>query len=249
MTGSAETIDLLRSHDLRIIQPKRGYRFSLDPIILCDFARPAGGRIADLGCGCGIIPLLMARLAPHGRITGVELQPAMAGLARRNVEFNGLVERVDILESDILHLGEMLPANSFDLVLANPPYRRRGEGRISPWAGRDLARHESSATLEDFLAAAKRLVRPGGRICFIYHPERLVELLHLAHAVRLAPRRLRMVHGDATAPARMFMVEMMKGSRGGLEVLPPLLVYDAGGYTPEMLRIYGDEGSAGRLFR
>lgn len=250
MTAPDETIDLLRVHDLQLLQPKTGYRFSLDPLILCDFAPAVAGPIADLGCGCGIIPLLMARLAPWCRITGVELQPVLAALARRNVELNGVGDRVDILESDILKLGKLLPADSFDLVLANPPYRRRGEGRISPRAGRDLARHESSATLADFLAVAKRLVRPGGRICFIHHPERLVELLNLAHATRLAPRRLRLVHGDASAPARMFMVELMKGSRGKLEVLPPLLVYDAdGGYTREMLRIYGDDGSFGRLLR
>jgi len=190
----------------------------------------------------------VARLAPERRIVGVELQVEMADLARRNVALNGLSDRVVILESDILHLGERLPANGFDLVLANPPYRRRGEGRVSPRAGRDLARHESTATLEDFLLAAKRLVRTGGRICFIHHPERLAELFSLAHAARLAPRRLRLVHGDAASAARIFMVELMKGSRGALEVLPPLLVYDgAGYYTEEMLRIYGD--SAGRLRR
>lgn len=246
--GRDETVDLLQGHDLRVIQPREGYRFSLDPVILCDFARPTGGRIVDLGCGCGIIPLLVARRAPEGRITGVELQPEMADLARRNAALNGLCGRIDVVEGDILHLGERLPANGFDLVLANPPYRRRGEGRISPRAGRDLARHESSATLEDFLMAARRLVTPGGRICFIHHPERLAELLGLARDARLTPRRLRLVHGDATAAARMFMVELMKGSRGSLAVLPPLLVYDgAGGYTEEMLRIYGD--SSGRLRR
>jgi len=243
MNGSDETIDLLRGHDLKVLQPKQGYRFSLDPVILCDFARPEGGRIVDLGCGCGIIPLLLARLAPESRIVGVELQAEMADLARRNVELNGLSGRIDILESDILHLGGVLPANGFDLVLANPPYRRQGTGRISPRAGRDLARHESSATLEDFLLTSKRLVHSGGRICFIYHPERLAELLGLAQAAKLAVRRLRMVHGDAGSPARMFMVELMKGSRGGLEVLAPLLVYNAGGgYTEEMSRIYGDSG-------
>ena len=241
MNRSDETVDLLRGYDLWVIQPRHGYRFSLDPVLLCDFARPSEGTVVDLGTGCGIIPLLVARRAPECRIVGVELQGGMVELARRNVGLNGLCDRIGIVESDILHLGDHLPANGFDLVLANPPGRRRGEGRVSPRAGRDLARHESSATLEDFLVAAKRLVRVGGRVCFIHHPERLAELFCLAKDVRLAPRRVRMVHGDASAPARMFLVELMKGSRGALEVLPPLLVYDgAGGYTDELSRIYGD---------
>lgn len=243
MSGRDETIDPLEGHGLRLIQPRLGYRFSLDPLLLVDFARPAVGRGVDLGCGCGIMALLMARLSPQIHVTGVELQERMADLARRNVELNGLSSRVEIVASDILHLGGVLPANGFDLVVANPPYRRRGEGRVSPRAGRDLARHESSATLADFLAVAKRLVRPGGRVCFIHHPERLVELICLATAAKLAPRRLRMVHGDAAAGARMFMVELMKGSRGSLEVLPPLLVYDGEeGYSREMLGIYAREG-------
>jgi len=249
MTGTDETVDLLRHHDLRIIQPQKGYRFSLDPVILCDFALPATGQIIDLGCGCGIIPLLMARLNPASRLIGVELQGEMAELSRRNVELNGLVDRIAIVESDVHALAGKIPANSMDLVLANPPYRRRGEGKISPRAGRDLARHESSATLADFVAVAKRLVKTGGRICFIHHPERLAELMAVALASKLAPRRLRMVHGDVSAPARMFMIELLKGSRAALQVLPPLLIYGAdGGYTDEMLGIYG-ESVVGRLLR
>lgn len=238
-----ETTDLLRGHDLRIIQPKRGYRFSLDPLILCDFAAPARGDILDLGCGCGVIPLLMARLAPESRITGVELQIAMAELARRNAELNGLSGRIFIVTADILDLGGRLDSNRFDLVLANPPYRRAGSGRISPRAGRDLSRHESTASLADFLTTAKRLVKNGGRICFIQLPERLPELMEVAAELKLAPRRLRMVHGGQDAPARMFMIELLKGSRGAMEVLPPLLVYGVGGeYSAEMKRIYRDSG-------
>lgn len=249
MTRTDETVDLLRHHDLRIIQPQKGYRFSLDPVILCGFALPATGRIIDLGCGCGIIPLLMARLNPASRIIGVEVQGAMAELSRRNVELNGLADRITIVESDIHALADQMPANSMDLVLANPPYRRRGEGKVSPRTGRDLARHESSATLEDFVAVAKRLVKTGGRICFIHHPERLAEFMAVARASKLAPRRLRMVHGDINAPARMFMIELLKGSRAALQVLAPLLVYGAdGGYTDEMLGIYG-ESEDGRLLR
>lgn len=241
-----ETSDLLRGHDLRVIQPKNGYRFSLDPVILCDFAAPArGGDILDLGCGCGIIPLLMARLAPESRVTGVELQTSMAELAVRNAELNGLSGRISIIESDILDLGDKLDANGFDLVLANPPYRRAGSGRISPKPGRDLSRHESTASLADFLVVAKRLVKNGGRICFIHLPERLPELMGVARELKLAPRRLRMVHGGADAPARMFMIELLKGSRGAMEVLPPLLVYSVGGeYSAEMKRIYRDSGPA-----
>jgi tRNA1Val (adenine37-N6)-methyltransferase len=238
---SEETIDELRAYGLRIIQPRDGYRFSLDPLILCGFAQVHGGDgVIDLGTGCGVIPLILASKAEGARIVGVEHQEPMAELAMRNVRLNGLSERISILSEDVTLLKGRFPAASFDLVTANPPYRKQGTGRMSPKAGRDLARHESTATLADFLATAKYLVKASGRICLIYHPMRLPELFVEAAALKLAPLRLRMVHGSSGAEARMFLVELAKGRRGELQVLPPLLIYDdGGGYSEEMARLYG----------
>jgi tRNA1Val (adenine37-N6)-methyltransferase len=236
---SDETIDELAGYGLRIIQPEYGYRFSLDPLLLADFAGVAeGGSVIDLGTGSGIIPLIMARRSPFARIVGVELQEEMAALAERNAAMNGLDDRVEIICADILTLRSRYPVSTFDLVVANPPYRRQGSGRISPKGGRDMARHESSATLADFLETAKYLSRPGGRIAFIYHPLRLAELCTAATGLKLALLRLRMVHGNAVAGARMVLLELAKGRRGDLEVLPPLFVYgDDGEYSEEMNRI------------
>ncbi len=238
---SEETIDELRGHDLRIIQPARGYRFSLDPLLLCAFAGGGGaGRVIDLGAGTGIIPLIMARRFVSAQIVGVELQEEMAALAGRNVALNGLGDRVEIICGDILSLRSRFPASTFDLVVANPPYRRQGSGKISPKSGRDRARHESSATLVDFLETAKYLVSPGGKIAFIYHPVRLAEFCTAAAGLKLALLRLRMVHGNIGAPARMVLLELAKGRRGDLEVLPPLFVYgEEGEYSGEMKGVLG----------
>jgi tRNA1Val (adenine37-N6)-methyltransferase len=222
---SEESFDELKEYGLRVVQPRHGYRFSLDPLLLCTFAAAGeGDRIIDLGTGCGVMPLVLARTAAQTQIVGVEQQEGLATLAARNVELNGLADRITIVAGDIRELRRRFPVSSFDLVVANPPYRRRGTGRVSPKAGRDDARHESTAGLADFLAAAKYLVHPGGRICFVYHPLRLPELFAEAARLKLAPLRLRMVHGSAAAEARIFLVEMAKGRRGELRVLPPLFV-------------------------
>lgn len=221
------TTDLLRDYNLQLLQPRRGYRFSLDPLLLCDFAPDGSGSLLDLGAGCGIIPLVMARRSAYARLVGVEVQERMAAVAAMNVTANHLDGRVAIIHGDILDLAAHFKGDSFNLVMGNPPYRRSGSGRTSPSAGRDIARHESSATLADFLAMAKRMVKPGGSICLIYHPERLPELLHLAQELKLAPLRLQMVHGGSALPARMFMVELTKGRKHSLEVLPPLLVNES----------------------
>ena len=236
-----ETVDELRRHRLSIVQPRDGYRFSLDPLLLCDFAAiRTGERAIDLGSGCGVIPLILAREAEGAIVTGVEFQEPMADLARRNVSLNGLGDRISILAADINSLKGRFPVSSFDLVVSNPPYRRQGTGRVSPRAGRDRARHESTAGLTDFLSAAKYLAKPTGRICFIYHPSRLMELFNEAAALKLLPHRLRMVHGNSSSEATMFLVEMVKGRRPDLHIDPPLLVYSSGGgYSEELQKIIG----------
>ena len=245
--SDAETLDELTGYRLRIIQPRHGYRFSVDPLLLADFAGVGKGeRVADLGTGCGIIPMLLARRDPLAVITGVEFQDCMAQMAQRNVLANGLSGSIDIVAADVNSLKARFPVSSFDLVVSNPPYRRPGTGKVSPRAGRDGARHETTATLADFLAAAKYLVKESGRICFIYHTCRLAELMAQAAQQKLAPLRLRMVHGNCAAPARMFLVELMKGRNGELQVEPPLMVRDEDGrYSAEKLRIYRGLGSRG----
>lgn len=224
-----ETVDELRDFGLRVIQQRSGYRFSVDPLLLCDFAGVRDGdEVADLGAGCGVIPLVLARMAAGTRFVGIEHQQALAELAGRNVELNGLSDRITIVNRDILEIRGLFPAASFDLVVSNPPYRKRGTGRISPVPGRDNARHESTAGLGDFLAVAKYLVRVPGRICMISHPSRLPELMVEAAGLKLAPVRLRMVHDNPEADGRMFLLELVKGRKGDLRVLPPLFVNNGG---------------------
>jgi len=235
--------DSLRKHDLIIRQPVQGYRFSLDALLLADFARlPARAAVADLGAGCGVLPLVLARTHGDAAFVAWESNPDMAALAVRNVAANGLGARIEIVTDDILNIRSRFPVSSFDVVVSNPPFRSPHCGKTSPHAGRDAARHESTAGLADFLAAAKYLVKPSGRICFIYPPSRLAEFIRCAAELKLAMLRLRMVHGTGQALAKMFLVELAKGRRGDVTVEPPLIVYDAqGGYADEVARILGEQ--------
>lgn len=236
------TLDDLKLYDLQLFQPKCGYRYSLDPLLLARFcaAVPAGGNIIDLGAGCGIISLVLARINPAAAVLAVENNLEMTALVEKNIRHNDLVGRVSICAEDVINLRSNQPHSTFDLVVSNPPFRAAGSGKISPRSGRDAARHETTAGLADFIAAAKYLVKPSGRICFIQHPSRLTEFISLAVQMKLSLLRLRMIHSDEKSSATMFMAELAKGRRSAPLVEQPLFVRDGvGKYSSEVVQMIG----------
>lgn len=233
------SLDELKLFNLQLYQPRQGYRYSLDALLLARFCAEvkSGGKIVDLGAGCGIISLVLARLNRDASVVAVENNPDMAALIGRNIQHNDLACRVSVHEGDVITLRKNCPDSTFDLVVSNPPFRTPWSGRISPRAGRDAARHETTAGLAEFVAAAKYLVKPSGKICFIQLPSRLAEFMALASQLKLSVLRLRMIHNTAESAACMFMAELAKGRRSTPVVESPLFVRDMSGeYTSEVWR-------------
>lgn len=238
-----ETLDSLSIGNLQILQAENGYRFSLDPVVLARFIKLGNERrVVDLGAGCGILPLLLARLSDAEEFIGVEVQHDLADRAKRNVVLNGLQSRIRILHEDIRSIRNILPVGHADLVVSNPPYRRPDSGRIAPNDERAIARHELSGGLTDFIAAASWLLKNGGQFAAIYLAERLPELMSEMMIAGLEPKRLRMIHPRKGRPAKMVVMEGRKGGRPGLLVEDPLYVYaDSGSgrnYSAEILQMY-----------
>jgi tRNA1Val (adenine37-N6)-methyltransferase len=246
-----ESLDPICGGRLRVIQAKRGYRFSVDALLLASFVRLRPGEAAaDLGAGSGILALILASRPEHPRVDALELQPEMADRARRSVSLNGLADRVRIHEGDVRRATSVLPASSFDLAVFNPPYRKVRSGRINVNREKALARHEIAATLEDFLAAASSLLKEGGRAYAIYPAVRAVGILAAMRVRGLEPKRLRMVHSRSDSEGEFVLVEGIRGGGEELEVLPPLFLYgDGQRHSAEMERITGglaaSPGSAG----
>jgi tRNA1(Val) A37 N6-methylase TrmN6 len=241
VAGPEETLDELLRGRLRVLQPRRGARVTADPLILADFAAgKPGRRIADLGCGTGVVALALLSAGGGATAVGVEIQPRLAGLARRNAELNRLPLRV--VEGDLLARHDALPPEGFDLVVANPPYH--AEGRRPPLAERALARQELACSLDGVLATARRLLRPRGEAALILPAERVGELFVGLAAAGLAARALRFVHSVEGEPARRLLVRAARDYRGAPSVLAPLVVHgpDRRGYTPEAARILGEAG-------
>jgi tRNA1Val (adenine37-N6)-methyltransferase len=169
-------------------------------------------------------------------VVAVEIQDEMAAMAQRNAALNDL-KMVRAVAADIrARTIAGLDAASFDLVVANPPYRADGSGRRSPVAGRDLARAESGATLRDFVAASARYLKHGGVAALVFAAARGAELISELRAVQLEPKRIRMVHPRLELPATTVLIEARKGGGVELEIAPPLILYAAKGVYSEEAR-------------
>lgn len=237
-----ETVDAILGGRLRIIQKKRGYRFSLDALLLAHFAElREGDDLIDLGTGGGVIALILARRFRCGRVLGIDLQEGLAEMARRSVVLNRLEGHLEIRTGDVRFPETICGGQSFSAAVFNPPYRRLRSGRVNPDSEKALARHEITGSAGDFLAAAAHALRPEGRVYAIYPASRTVELFVRMRERRIEPKRLRLVHSRRGSAGMFVLVEGVKGGREGMKVLPPLFVYaETGGYTPEMAEIFTD---------
>jgi tRNA1Val (adenine37-N6)-methyltransferase len=237
-----ETVDGILTNRLRIIQRKRGYRFSLDALLIAHFADLRNGDdLIDLGTGSGIIVLILAQRFRCGRVLGIEIQNDLVAIAERNVVLNGLTGQIEIRRGDIRCPETLCGPQSFSAAVFNPPYRRLRSGRTNSDPEKAVARHEIEGTIADFLAAAVYALRSEGRVYAIYPAVRMAELITKMRECRIEPKRLRLVHSRFDGEGEFVLMEGVKGGREGLNVAPPLFIYqDGGGYTSEMAEILRD---------
>ncbi len=246
------TLDTIR--DIKLYQNKKGYRFSVDALLLYSFVNlQRAYRIADVGAGSGIVGILLAKKYHDSEVALIEIQNSLAGLAEKNITLNKVEKRVRVIRTDIkkFKLGDfhsenkttlnssLLTLNSFDLVVSNPPFRRQKTGLISPTDEKAIARHEIELKLADLIQASCSLLKSKGRFCMIYHPSRLVELIETLRGKRMEPKRLRFVHSNLMTEAKMALVEAIKDGRTEMKIEKPFCIYkEDGTYTDEMKALY-----------
>jgi tRNA1Val (adenine37-N6)-methyltransferase len=238
----AVTADALLGGRVRLYQPARGARMSLDPVLLAGFVRAPYGRFLDIGCGAGALAFLLLAHDEVATGVGVELQPRLAALAIRGRDDNGWRARLEIVAGDVRALGGRLEEASFDLVATNPPYRTLETSPPSPIEERALAHHEIALRLPEWIDVAARVVKPGGRVAAILPASRAQEARRLMVERGLSPVRIRNVHPRLEKPASRILIEARPGRQLELDgAEPPLVVHEpGGGFTPEVRRMLGE---------
>ncbi|MDR3240773.1 MAG: tRNA1(Val) (adenine(37)-N6)-methyltransferase [Lactobacillaceae bacterium] len=238
-----ERIDMLYRDEVRIIQSREVFSFSLDAVLLAHFANPRnGGRgtIVDLGTGNGAIPLFMAHKV-SGQLIGIEIQPRLADMARRSVALNQLDEKIQVINTDMRDVFDYLKPGSVETVVSNPPYFEATEkSHKNPNQHYAIARHEIMADLDLVTHTAKKLLKSGGHFFMVHRPDRLFEILDALRANNLIPKRIQFVYPKVGKEANVVLIESIKNGRlTGAQILPPIITHnDDDTYRDEVWAIY-----------
>ena len=228
---------------LSLISRKSGLTFGTDAYILSAFAgAKKGGRAVDLGCGTGVISLLLASRDKFEKIYSFEIQREYAELTDRNVRLNGLESKIEVRHADVRNISVKDTFGEVDAVLMNPPYMKEASGRGNDTDEMNAARREVNGTIYDFCAAAGRLLKSGGALYAVYRPERLVDLTDAMRRADVEPKKMMFMYQTPFSEPSLVFVEGKKGASSSVIVTRPLIVYKNGTreYTDDMNRIYED---------
>jgi len=238
--------------NIKLIQDPEQFCYGVDAVILADFANslyPAFKKAADLGTGNGIIPLILSHKNSEAHITGVEIQPDAADMAMRSCRLNGLEEKINFVVADVADiadgkLGESIKdlalyEGSMDMVTCNPPYFVKGGAIPSSSKAKFIARHETTAGVEDFIKTAEKLLKRKGHFFMVHRPSRLADIMYYCRKYGLEPKDMRMVVPKPGETPNILLIHCIKGGGRELNVMKELSVYNEdGSYSDEIEHIY-----------
>ncbi|KUP04235.1 hypothetical protein Q73_16235 [Bacillus coahuilensis m2-6] len=243
MLKNDERLDYLLKENLRIIQSPSVFSFSLDAVLLANFASVprAKGKVMDLCTGNGVVPLLLSSKT-RTFIEGVEIQERLYDMARRSVEYNELEGQIKLYHGDLKDLPKEIRKDSYDTVTCNPPYFTTShEEVINPNEHLAIARHEIYCTLDDVMRTTSGLLKYGGKAAFVHRPGRLVDIITSMRSHDLEPKRMQLVYPRVGKEANILLIEGIKHGKPDLKILPPFYIFTGEDYTKEMRALLYDE--------
>ena len=233
-----ERIDDLELKKLKIIQNIDGFCFGMDSVLLANFAKniKKNSKVLDLGTGTGIISILLCGKTELKKITGVEIQEEVYEMAKRSCILNNLQDRIEVINKNILELIQMYPKGTFDVIVTNPPYKKKDTGLINKNEKKVISRHEITANLEDFIKIASELVKDKGEFYMVHRPERLVDIMSLMRKYKIEPKVLKYICSNINKEPKLVLIKGIRNAKPFLKVEKNLYVYnEKGKYTDEML--------------
>ncbi len=236
-----EQLDDLQLNNLFLIQKRNGFKFGIDAVLLSDFAKNTRSkRTLDLCTGTGVVPILMSAKTNTPEFHAVEIQPVIAEMAKRSVEYNGLGGRIKIICDDLKNAVNIYGKASFDKITCNPPYMKRASAIVNDNDTLSVSRHEILCTLEDVIKTSAELLISKGRLYMVHRPSRLADIICLMREYKIEPKCIRMVAPNSKKEPNLLLIEGMYCGGRELRFMNQLCVFDENGsYSDEINKIYG----------
>ena len=237
-----ETVVNLLNKDMKIIQRVDHFAFSLDSLLVSEFASITKytNKIVDLGTGNGVIPLFLSKKT-KAQITGIEIQEISSDLAKRNVQLNNLEDQISIINDDMKNWRKYFRNNSVDMVISNPPFFKfdGNEKQLNDLTQLTLARHEISITLEEIIQTASNLLKDKGHFALVHRVDRFMDIIENMKKYDIEPKKMQFCHTKINKEWKILLVEGIKYGKPGLRILPPLIAHDDDGqYSAEVLEMF-----------
>lgn len=222
---------LLGYKDYYIIQNTDMFNFSLDSVLLPNFATINTNvkNILDIGCGNAPIPLILSTKT-NANIIGVEIQKEVYELALKSVKINNLESRIKIINGDINEIYDSFETETFDIITCNPPFFKVSDGsNFNDSDYKTIARHEIKLNLDQIFKISKKLLKNNGNIVMVHRPERLVDIITSMKKYNIEPKRIQFVYPKKDKDANILLIEGKKNGRPGIKIEPPIYTHDENG--------------------
>lgn len=233
---------LLAYNDLKIIQRKDMFNFSLDTVLLANFCTITKDvkKIVDFGTNNAAIPLILSRRT-NKPIIGVEIQKEAVELAKKNITLNNLDDQIEIVHSDIKEF--VNDSIKVGLVICNPPFFKVDEdSNLNDNEFLTIARHEIKINLEEIIKSAAKILDNRGKFAMVHRPQRMIEILNLMQKYDIEPKRIKFVYPKYNKESHILLVEGIYKGKKGLKIEPPLYAHnDDGSYSDEVKKMFGEE--------
>lgn len=234
--------DLVYFNNLKIVQNKDYFNFSLESILLPNFVEitPNTNNIIDFCSGNVPIPLVLTTRT-DSKIHAVEVQKEIYELANETIKINNLEDKIILINKDVKEIYNDFETDTFDLITCNPPYfKKTNDSIINENMVKSIARHEILVELEDIIVIAKKLLKNGGSLSIVHRTDRLIEIIDLMKKHNIEPKRLQFIYPKVGKESNLIMIDGRKNGNTGLKVLSPLYVHNEdGSYTEEVLKMFG----------
>ena len=242
-----QRIDSTGFGNIKLIQDMDQFCYGIDAVLLADYVGRAmapsysckNKKFFDMCSGNGVVALIMKHMYGPLSITALELQASAADLARRSAELNGFSGSIKIVQGDAKDVRSLFKTEKFDVVSCNPPYSEKAGGPESSVTAKHIARHETTAGLENLIEAAAFLLNKGGIFTMVHRPFRLTDIIFYCRKYGLEPKFMRLVRPFRDEAPNILLISCVKGGGHELKIDRDLIVRNSdGSYSDEINKIY-----------